>query len=104
MSRIDEALKRLTGAHRDARPPSTLDRYAAEKAPRRDDGRVTSFVTTGPQRVEPRPAAVSAPAPAPAAPLPERRHPVLTAAPVMQEPAETSGESEQKPEEERLVD
>src|SRR3954447_24844393 len=44
MSRIDEALKRLTGAHRESRNPSTLERFAAEQVPTSGARRVKTFV------------------------------------------------------------
>src|SRR5437868_5559010 len=94
MSRIDEALRRLTGAHRDTRIPAMLDRFAAEKGPKREEVRVKSFATPGPQRVETRPAA--------APPVAERRVVVQAAAPAVQEPAAV--ESEPAQEDERLVD
>jgi uncharacterized protein involved in exopolysaccharide biosynthesis len=96
MSRIDEALKRLTGAHRDARTPSTLDRFAAEKAPKRDDAKVTSFMTAGPQRVEARPSPVQQ--------APERRATVPAPTLPPQESASAAGESQAPAEDERLVD
>jgi uncharacterized protein involved in exopolysaccharide biosynthesis len=107
MSRIDEALKRLTGAHRESRNPSTLERFAAESAPTREERAVTSFVGSGPLgsgplRVERRPSsppqiterrpAVTVPAQAAAAP----------AAP--QKLVDQTIEVEPTPEDERLVD
>jgi hypothetical protein len=96
MSRIDEALKRLTGAHRETRAQSTLERFTAEKSPKREEANVTSFAAPVSQRVEPR------------ASLPprvqDRQETVVASAPVAREAAGTSGETEPVHEEEPLVD
>jgi len=101
MSRIDEALKRLTGAHRESRNPSTLERFAAESTSKRDERTVTSFVGSGPHRVELRPT--------PPPHIPERRPappspPPQAAAPAPPKPVDQTIEIEQTPQEERLVD
>jgi uncharacterized protein involved in exopolysaccharide biosynthesis len=103
MSRIDEALKRLTGAHRESRNPSTLERFAAETSPKREERTVTSFVAAGPQRVELRPS--------PTAQLQERRTTVAPAAPPAVAAAATPPKQTEPavdldttPEEDRLVD
>jgi hypothetical protein len=99
MSRIDEALKRLTGAHRDTRTHSTLERFTAEKTPKREEARVTSFAAPVPQRMEPRPSLPSLPPR-----QPERQETVVVPPAVVREAAATSGESEPTREEEPLVD
>jgi uncharacterized protein involved in exopolysaccharide biosynthesis len=100
MSRIDEALKRLTGGHRESRNPSTLERFAAESVPKRDERPVTSFVGSGPHRVELRPT--------PPPHIPERRPaplpPPQAAAPAPQKSLDQTIVIEPTPEEERLVD
>jgi uncharacterized protein involved in exopolysaccharide biosynthesis len=102
MSRIDEALKRLTGGHRESRNPSTLERFAAESVPKRDERPVTSFVGSGAHRVELRPT--------PPPHIPERRPAPVpppqpqAAAPAPQKPVDQTIEIEPTPEDERLVD
>jgi uncharacterized protein involved in exopolysaccharide biosynthesis len=101
MSRIDDALRRLTGAPTEPRPSMGLERFASEgklraEEPRKphalDEHKVASFVAAGPHAVEtrapaPRPVAVHVPAPA-AAPEPP------AAAPEPIDPdAESDGES-----------
>src|SRR4051794_31669370 len=103
MSRIDEALKRLTGAHRESRITSTLERFAAEASPKREERTVASFVAAGPQRVELKPT--------PAPQMQERRTTVTPAAPPAPAAAATPPrqteppvEPESTPDEDRLVD
>jgi hypothetical protein len=57
MSRIDEALKRITGAAAEPRLSSILDRFSPEKASKLEDTRVSNSVIAGPQPVEARPSA-----------------------------------------------
>src|ERR1044071_1215241 len=67
MSRIDDALKRMTGGTSEARTPSMLERFASEgkptpveepkKALRADDHKVAAFVPQGPHPVDTRPPA-----------------------------------------------
>jgi hypothetical protein len=107
MSRIDEALKRLTGAHRESRNPSTLERFAAESTPTRDERSVTSFVAPGPHRVErpsvppqiPERRPVATPPPAPPAAAAAQ-----AAAPAPQKPVDQTIDVEPTPEDDRLVD
>src|SRR4051794_14433318 len=103
MSRIDEALKRLTGAHRESRNPSTLERFAAEASPNREERTVASFVGAGPQRVDLRPS--------PTPQNQERRTTVAPAAPAAPAAAATplkhpdpAVEPNSTPDEDRLVD
>jgi hypothetical protein len=101
MSRIDDALRRLTGAPTEPRPSMGLERFASEgrlrtEEPRKpqalDEHKVAAFVAAGPHPVEtrpsaPKPAAMHAPPPA-AAPEPS------AAAPEPIDPdAEPDGES-----------
>src|ERR1043166_8407779 len=84
MSRIDDALKRMTGGAAEPRVPSMLDRFASEgkavkiekleepkKGLKSEEGKVANFVPPGPHPVEARPVKAVMPAPVvPASPLP----------------------------------
>src|ERR1700730_5637099 len=63
MSRIDDALKRITGAAAEPRPVSGLERYAPEPGYQPEDGTIGAFAA-GPFPVEARPS-VSQKIPAP---------------------------------------
>lgn len=103
MSRIDDALRRLTGSvPPEPRKPQTLDGFASEgdvshrddsRRPGKNDRKLTPFVVASSAPVEPRPVAPMAP------PAPTR--PVAVADPVMHRTVERF---EPEPDAEKLID
>jgi uncharacterized protein involved in exopolysaccharide biosynthesis len=100
MSRIDDALRRITGAKAEPRPASGLERYASEPGYRPEESNSSPFVATDPLPVERRPSvSQNAAAPTVRAIVPTQTVPAIT--PAQSEP---NPEAEPHKDPEKLLD